>query len=194
MKQKNYKWLLELGTLPRTISEGIKNLGVKEGEGRLNEPRIMLWRDTLKTAGLKDLAYSEDRIPWCGLFAAYIAFVRKFNINEVVDAPLWARNWVKYGNSVERPSLGDVVVFVRLGGGHVAFYVGEDDTHYHVLGGNQSDSVCFTRIAKSRAIAFRRPSYTDMPDSVKPYKLNANGSLVGSGNNSPAEKISENEA
>lgn len=35
-------------------------------------------------------------------------------------------------------------------GGDVALYVGEDAGAYHCLGGNQSDKVCITRIAKSR--------------------------------------------
>jgi hypothetical protein len=59
------------------------------------------------------------------------------------------------GASVLAP--GAVLVFEREGGGHVGFYVGEDSTHYHVLGGNQGDAVSIVRIARSRSIARRWP-------------------------------------
>jgi hypothetical protein len=38
----------------------------------------------------------------------------------------------------------------RSGGGHVAFAVGEDATHFHVLGGNQGARVSIMRIEKAR--------------------------------------------
>jgi hypothetical protein len=41
-------------------------------------------------------------------------------------------------------------VFTRSGGGHVGLYVGEDATHYHVLGGNQANLVSIMRLAKGR--------------------------------------------
>jgi hypothetical protein len=44
-------------------------------------------------------------------------------------------------------ALGDVLAFVRNGGGHVGLYVDEDASAYHVLGGNQSDRVSITRVA-----------------------------------------------
>ncbi|RZL82832.1 MAG: hypothetical protein EOP66_04490 [Sphingomonas sp.] len=53
--------------------------------------------------------------------------------------------------------MGVTLVFGREGGGHVGFYVGEDDHAYHAIGRNQSNSVCITRIAKSRLIAARWP-------------------------------------
>ncbi len=40
---------------------------------------------------------------------------------------------------------------------HVGLYAGEDDTHYNVLGGNQSNSVSVARIEKSRLVAIRWP-------------------------------------
>jgi len=50
--------------------------------------------------------------------------------------------------------LGDVLIFTRGIGGHVGIYVREDDKCYHVLGGNQSDSVYITSKGKERCIAF----------------------------------------
>ena len=36
--------------------------------------------------------------------------------------------------------------------------MGQDDTHFFVLGGNQSDAVTFARIAKSRLLGARWPA------------------------------------
>lgn len=94
-----------------------------------------------------------------------------------VANPLWARNWAAFGDDVLHPGLGDVLVFVRDGGGHVGFYVAEDATAYHVLGGNQSNRVSITRVAKERCVARRRPRYIETPTSVKPYRVAASGAL-----------------
>ena len=170
-----YQWLLELHPLPKTISLALKELGVAEVIGKGSDRTIISWRDELNLAGVKISGYSDDSIPWCGLFAAIIALRRMGVASEVVVDPLWARNWVEYGTKSPTASLGDILVFVRNGGGHVSFYVGEDKTCYHVLGGNQSDKVCVTRITKDRCIAVRRPPYKTNPDSVRPYILSPTG-------------------
>ena len=75
-------------------------------------------------------------------------------------------------------ALGDVLVFARpKGGGHVGLYVGEDETAFHVLGGNQSDGVTISRISKDRCIAVRRPGYKAAPATAKPVELAATGAL-----------------
>ena len=59
-------------------------------------------------------------------------------------------------------------------------YARNSRTHYgafHVLGGNQSDGVTITRIARDRCIAIRRPTYRKAPASAKPVQLAANGVL-----------------
>lgn len=166
---KQYQWLNNIETLPRTIREGLNLFGVVEHTGTANSPTIMAWA---KEVGLNQ-SYSADSIPWCGLYAAVVA---KRAGKTVVESPLWARNWAKFGEKADQASLGDVLVFVRKGGGHVGFYIGEDATAYHVLGGNQSDKVCITRILKSRCIAVRRPKYLVKPLSVKPFIV-SNGGL-----------------
>ncbi|RZL83684.1 MAG: hypothetical protein EOP66_03605 [Sphingomonas sp.] len=68
-----------------------------------------------------------------------------------------AKSWATWGVNLraERLAPGAVLVFERPGGGHVGFYVGEDATAYHVLGGNQGDRVTVARIEKERCIARR---------------------------------------
>ena len=90
---------------------------------------------------------------------------------------LWALSWSAFGAKSPTASLGDVLVFVRNGGGHVGLYVGEDASAFHVLGGNQSDQVCITRVAKARLYAARRPLYRVQPDNVRPIHLEATGAL-----------------
>lgn len=170
-----YAWLAEVGQLPRTIHEGLKLMGTAEIVGRGSNRTIIAWRDELNAAGVAITGYSDDDIPWCGLFAAIVAH----RAGKAVPAsPLWARNWAKFGVAAPVAGLGDVLVFERPGGGgHVGFYIAEDATAYHVLGGNQSNRVSITRIAKSRCIARRRPAYNVQPAAVRAYRVAAGGAL-----------------
>ena len=175
---QDYKWLTELPVLPRTISIALELFGTQEVVGRGSNPKIMAWRDLLKEAGVKGLEdYTDDDIAWCGLLAAIVTFRRRTDASEVVDEPLWAQNWATYGVKSPKAGLGDVLVFKRPGGGHVGFYVGEDSECYHVLGGNQSNKVCITRVQKSRCIAVRRPRYANQPETVRAFHLSSSGEV-----------------
>lgn len=169
-----YLWISEIGVLPRTIQMALELLGTAEIVGKGSNRTILDWRDELNLAGVKIAGYSDDDIPWCGLFAAITAHRAG---KAVVKDPLWARNWAKFGVKSPEASLGDCLVFGRNGGGHVGWYVAEDSTAYHVLGGNQSNKVCITRVLKSRCLAVRRPVYNSMPASVKPYRVQGTGGL-----------------
>jgi uncharacterized protein (TIGR02594 family) len=166
-----YAWLDHVSGAPRMLIEARREFGVVETPGAADNPVILGWA---KEVGLAS-AYGDDAIPWCGLFAAVVAKRASW---EPVKDPLWARNWAKFGQAVAPAdaALGDVLVFVRDGGGHVGFYVGEDTGYFHVLGGNQSDAVTITRIAKSRCIAVRRPIWrTTQPLGVVKKRLQATG-------------------
>jgi uncharacterized protein (TIGR02594 family) len=127
-----------------------------------------------KEVGLEK-TYNADEIPWCGLFVCILAHRADKPVAFAAKDALWARNWTKFGSSVQVAMVGDVLVFVREGGGHVGLYVGEDTTHYHVLGGNQGNQVSIVRIEKKRCIGIRRPHYNSQPPSVKRVHLNASG-------------------
>lgn len=170
----NYDWLKKIDSLPKTIQQGLALMGVTEIVGKGSNRTIISWRDELNQNGVKIAGFSDDDIPWCGLFAAIVAF-RSGKC--VVDGPLWARNWAKFGTETNEPSLGDILVFSRNGGGHVGFYVAEDATAYHVLGGNQANKVSITRIEKTRCISKRRPIYINKPTSVRPYRVKSTGSF-----------------
>ncbi len=166
-----YGWIDDLRPLPRMLQEARKLYGTFEVAGPVSNPAIMGWA---KETGLAR-TFTADSIPWCGLFMAVVA---KRAGKAVVEGPLWARNWAKFGKPADRAQLGDILVFRRAqGSGHVGLYVGEDYGAFHVLGGNQSDGVTITRIARDRCIAIRRPAYRKAPASAKPVQLAANGVL-----------------
>lgn len=164
---EQYQWL-EKEPAPRMLIEALKLYGIKEHEGEANNPVIMEWANDL---GL--MAYNQDSVPWCGLFMAYVA--KKAGKKPPV-APLWARNWMRFGDAC-KPELGCVLVFSRGSGGHVGIYVGEDKhSFYHVLGGNQGDSVSITRIAKERLLS-SRAMYKVKPANIRPVVLSAEGDV-----------------
>ncbi len=168
MFPERYNWLYNLGPLPRMVQEALREFGTVEVPGPQNNLKIMSWAAEL---GLSRV-YSADSVPWCGLMIALCAFRAG---KPVVKDPLWALNWAKWGNNAGQPELGDVVTFIRPGGGHVALYIGEDATCYHVLGGNQSDQVCFTRIDKHRLHSARNFYAVAPPESARPYILQDSG-------------------
>lgn len=100
-----------------------------------------------------------------------MAIVAKRAGKPLAKVPLQALSWSAWGTVSRTPSLGDVLVFVRSGGGHVGLYVGEDDIHYHVLGGNQSDAVNIRRIPRSRFVAARRLYSIAPPANVRVVRL-----------------------
>lgn len=168
---RQYRWLEKVDA-PSTILVCIALHGTLETLGPANNPEVMGWAKELDL----EKVYTADSIAWCGLFAAVV--VSRAGLKPVKD-PLWARNWVKFGKAIDKPCLGDVLVFTRKGGGgHVGFYVGEDAKCFHVFGGNQSDKVSITRIEKDRLIEARRPLWASTPAPVvKPYQLSAEGAV-----------------
>lgn len=141
-------------TEPIWMREARRYLGLREIVGRGSNSTIMGWAKRL--GGWVASFYVDDDIPWCGLaVAAWIAVT--LPQEALPSNPLGALNWRTFGISLSTPSVGAILVFSRAGGGHVGLYVGEDATHYHVLGGNQSNSVSITRVAKSRLVAIRYP-------------------------------------
>jgi uncharacterized protein (TIGR02594 family) len=172
-----YEWLSKVREAPNTIKLGLAEHGVTEVVGKGSNRTIIGWRDELNQAGVKIAGFSDDDIPWCGLFAAIVCYRRVRNPAEVPASPLWARNWLRYGLATKVPALGDILVFSRGSGGHVGFYVAEDRTAYHVLGGNQGNRVSVMRLAKSRLLGARRPPYNVAPHGAQPFVVAATGGL-----------------
>lgn len=178
---KNYEFLLKPG-MPRMIQEAVKLYGIVETPGSKNNSTILAWAK--EVGGKVSTDYVADSIPWCGLFMAVVAKRADY---EPPKDPLWALNWGTFGQWTKKgpkpnaPALGDILVFTRNGGGHVALYVGEDSTHYHILGGNQTDQVNVTRRLKSSLYTSRRPNWrVGQPSTVKTVVLSPKGAPVAS--------------
>lgn len=141
-------------------------IGVREIPGARHNAMIQGW---LRRLGAW---WHDDETPWCGVFVAVIMKQAGFEIPKYyMRAKAWA-DW-EANLRTDHLSPGAVLVFGREGGGHVGFYVGEDLTAYHVLGGNQGNAVSIVRIAKSRLIAARWPR--GVPVDAGPVHLATDG-------------------
>jgi len=138
-------WLLYARTL----------VGTHEAAGPANSATILGWAKALG-ARIVGMLYNADSVPWCGLFVATCFEHARI---EPATIAVRAKSWATWGLNLRPEHLapGAVLVFDRKGGGHVGFYLGEDATSYHVLGGNQSDAVSIARLPKTRCIASRWP-------------------------------------
>lgn len=146
---------------PVWLRETRRLVGLKETPGTKSNPTIIGWAK--KLGGWVASYYTDDSIPWCGLFMANV--IHATLPKEVLPSNyLGALNWAKFGKPLTTPSLGAILVFSRTGGGHVTQYLGENATHYRCAGGNQSDSVSDDDwILKSRCVGIRWPLTGEAP-------------------------------
>ena len=101
---------------------------------------------------------------WCAAFVNMVLLQNGHPTSEDVSPyPLMARSFLEWGNPVNKPEQGDVVIFTRGNSGwqgHVGFYVStkiiNGQPHYSVLGGNQDDAVSIKQYPVSDLIGIRR--------------------------------------
>jgi len=153
--------------LPPWYSIAESLLGTREIRGARHNQVIMSWAEKL------GLWYPDDETPWCGLFVAN-CLATALSDEPNPGNPLGARNWQKFGREIETPTLGAVVVFWRGSRngwkGHVGFYDGEDATHIHCLGGNQSNKVSIARISKSRLLGYYWAETVALPNTGRVHR------------------------
>lgn len=150
---------------PRWMRIAKSFTGLQEVRGPKHSNIIIGWLEKLGAW------WRNDETPWCGVFVAYCMKEAKLPFPKMY---MRAKAWADYGSLLRRDRLtvGAILVFDRAGGGHVGFAVAQDATHYHVLGGNQSNSVNIMRIGKSRLIASRWPKGEPVIGSL-PYIHNS---------------------
>jgi uncharacterized protein (TIGR02594 family) len=114
----------------------------------------------------KFLGVDPVNYEWCAAFVNAALRSRGIAGSESVsENPLLARSFLNWGEKVEEPQIGDVIVFPRgYEGwqGHVGFYylttVVDGVEYYAILGGNQNDEVSYELYPSSDAIGIRRPT------------------------------------
>lgn len=195
MLPKKYAFLAQTPLVPALVRTALSELGTLEAPGKPNNPTIIKWADEVAAATATTYDkwaadwYNADSIPWCGLFSA-VSVVRSSPAGSPRVPPknyLSALSWASWGVPVQwkgREGLrlgeiwvGDILVFVRKGGGHVGICVGvsENGKTVHVLGGNQGDSVNITEISIDRLYAVRRPQYINRPEGARHVRLSSSG-------------------
>ncbi len=161
------------GTMP-WMEEALRLLGTSEKSGPGSNQTIMEWADRLRLSH-----YTDDDIPWCGLFVGHCVG-SQLPSEPLPQNVLLARNWRSFGQATG-PGLGAVMVFWRGSpngtSGHVGFYWAEDNSSYHILGGNQSDAVTITRVGRDRLLGARWPGGVSAPSEPNVRPASAVGSL-----------------
>lgn len=133
-----YQWAIE------ERKKGIQELaGAKQ-----NNPRIV-WYHAFTT-----LKATTDEVPWCSSFMCAAAETCGYESTRSAAA----KSWATYGEE-GTGAVGEIAVFSRDGGNHVAFINSpykKGDQYVEVLGGNQSNSVRVSKYDASRLIAIRK--------------------------------------
>lgn len=124
-------------------------VGIKEIPGKESAPIIVKWLNNLKAW------WNDDSTPWCGVFMAEV--MKEAGIN-YPPAYYRAKEWLNWGERLDVPVYGCVVVFDRVGGGHVGIVIGKDKSgRLMVIGGNQSDQVSVVPFQTDRVSGYRYP-------------------------------------
>lgn len=128
--------------------------GILEIAGKaLNNPRIV-WYHAFTT-----LKATDDETPWCSSFMCAAAESSGFPSTRSAAA----KSWLNYGEE-GTGEIGEIAIFSRLGGNHVAFINSKyrkGDKNVEVIGGNQKNSVTVSKYPADRLIAIRK-----FPDNI----------------------------
>lgn len=143
------------GSWPPWLVHAVKDVGVRELPGVAVHPRIAKMYKHTRYGG----APNDDETPWCS--AAMCAWFEEVGIESTRSAK--ARSWLDWGQPLDTPRTGCVVVFERGDPkgqqGHVALYM-EPSVHGRVwvLGANQGNSVRFSdRYELTKVLGYRWP-------------------------------------
>ena len=126
-----------------------EEIGTKEIIGPKHHSRIVEYHSVTFKA-------NDDETPWCASFVSWC--FEKCGIKSTRSA--WARSYLAWGVPCQ-PKLGCVVVLQRGGPkaktGHVGFYVKSNLLTVTLLGGNQSNQVCYYDYPKWKVLGYRWP-------------------------------------
>lgn len=153
----------------RWITEAKKYIGEHEIKGPKHNPLIVQWWKDIKRGGIKD-----DETPWCAAFVG--AMLEHVGIQSTRFES--AKSYLQWGEKLDNPIPGCIVVFTREGGGHVGFVMGQTrGGSLVVLGGNQSDAVNYKAFSRQRVSGYRWPAGEPKPADLNLQYMDAEGSV-----------------
>lgn len=136
------------------LIEARKFIGLQEIKGADHAPEILdMWKK-IRRGGIK-----SDEVPWCSAFVGAC-----FETVGILSTRFeGASSWLNWGDLIDEPQYGCVVVFKRNGGFHVGFLMGYDYAgNLMILGGNQGDMVSIKPFKKDRVAGYRSPRHWNL--------------------------------
>jgi uncharacterized protein (TIGR02594 family) len=135
---------------PPWMKVAYKELGQAEISGVEENARITEYFATV--AGTN--TYREDGDDWASAFVEWsLQHAGKTGPKNMKPSA-----WLTWGQPLETPQFGAIVILDFSGHEHVGFFFGEEGDFVKVLGGDQNESVSIYLYPKSAVQGYRRPS------------------------------------
>ena len=143
-------------TLPDApwLLTALNELGESEIPGHRHNPRIIQYNQATAHAA------RDDETAWCASFVNWC--LEQCAIEGTGSTA--ARSFINWGEAIEEPSPGCIVVLWRDSPsswkGHVGFYIGPDKQNpaaFMLLGGNQGNRVSIVSYPRRQILGFRLP-------------------------------------
>lgn len=145
---------------PRWLELAWADLGVAEGPGGANNPRVVRY---YADAGHPEVR--EDEVAWCAAFVG--ACLERAGTGSTRS--LMARSYLAWGQELAEPRTGAIAVLSRGSDpslGHVGFLVGLTASDIVLLAGNQGDAVSVQTFPRSRLVGLRWPATAATPPVI----------------------------
>ncbi|OYT92496.1 MAG: TIGR02594 family protein [Burkholderiales bacterium PBB3] len=123
-------------------------------------PRIRAYHTGTNVAGY------DDKVSWCSSFANWCLG----QVGLAGTGSALARSWLEWGQSLQAPRVGCIVVLYRddpaSWKGHVGFFVRAGAEQVFLWGGNQLGTVCENAYPLASVLAYRWPLDAANPESA----------------------------
>ena len=130
--------------------------GVASWPSGQSNPRVTQYHDHTNLKGY------DDKASWCSSFVNW-CFSQANMPGIAGTGSALARSWLEWGDPLEVPVPGCIVVLYREDPnswkGHVGFYIREDANFIYLFGGNQLEMVCENSYPLQSVLGFRWPSF-----------------------------------
>lgn len=139
------------------MSVALAEVGVSTYPVGQSNPRVTQYHSHTNIAGY------DDKASWCSSFVNWV--LAQVDITGTNSA--LARSWLSWGEPLEAPITGCIVVLTREDPaswkGHVGFFLRADEENVYLLGGNQLDKVGEHFYASSSVLGYRWPKHMALP-------------------------------